>query len=92
MCINKDMFVELETYSSEVTLGDGIDHNIIGKGTIAIQSENGGTTYIQDVYYVPSLAQNLLSVGEMMLRGYKLEFDNGECSITDKKTNQLITR
>lgn len=45
-----------------------------------------------DVHYVPNLSQNLLSVGQLIKRGYQLNFDNGECAIIDKKWNIIIAK
>jgi hypothetical protein len=43
------------------------------------------------VFYSPSIGQNLLSVGKMMRKGYKLVFDDAQCEIYNKKTNKRTT-
>ncbi|CAN0923520.1 hypothetical protein LINGRAHAP2_LOCUS33606 [Linum grandiflorum] len=75
-----------DTYRSHVKIGDGKRLEVKGEGTIIIQGKGGNKTLIQEVLYVPKLAQNLLSVRQLMLKNYKLLFDNGECEII-KKTN-----
>jgi len=46
----------------EATLGNGTLIDVKGKGTISFET-NKGPNYIYNVYLVPNLAQNLLSVG-----------------------------
>ena len=40
--------------------------------------------------YVSNLSHNILSVGQLMDGGYFILFDNGFCSIQDKKTCKKI--
>ena len=39
---------------------------------------------IYDVYYVPNLKHNLLSVGQLIEHGYNVIFHNTICTIFDK--------
>ena len=90
---NKENFVELENhFSAQVKLGDGKTKQIEGKGVVVVQTMGGQKKYIHDVYYVPGLAQNLLSVGQLVKKGYSLHFDNGECKIVDKNANLTVAR
>ena len=89
---NKNSFVNLdENIKSQITLGDGSNQEVAGKGTIVVKTKNGSSKYIPDVFYVPGLAQNLLSVGQLVQKGYMVKFDNNQCHIYDKKKGQLIT-
>ena len=42
--------------------------------------------------YVPSLTDNLLSVGQLMKDSYSVLFDGGGYSVYDKKLDQHIAR
>ena len=44
--------------------------------------------HIHDVNYSSNISQNLFNVGQMMMRGYKLIFDDGRCEIFDKKSSK----
>ncbi|KAK8926482.1 hypothetical protein KSP39_PZI018387 [Platanthera zijinensis] len=89
----KEVFMSLdETCASHVILGDGSIKTIKGKGTIAVKSKSGHYKLIHDVHYVPELAQNLLSVGQLLKRGYKLVFDDSSCIITDKASNRTVAK
>ena len=46
--------------------------------------------FIHDVIYVPGLAQNLLSLGQLMKKGYYAVFDNEDCIIYDKRRTWFI--
>jgi hypothetical protein len=86
MTMNSKSFVELDrSYSSVVKLGDGKLKKVEGKGTIAVNTNGGNRKFIHDVLYVPSLSQNLPSVGQLLRKGYSLLFDDGECTVYDKK-------
>ena len=64
-----------------VTLEDGKLKKVEGKGTIIVHTEEGNQKFIHDVLYVPSLSQNLLSVGQLLRKGYSLYFDDGVCTV-----------
>ena len=92
MTKNKSCFVQLdETIKSKVTLGDGNVQTIEGKGTIAVKTQNGSQKYIHDVFYVSGLTQNLLSVGQLIHKNYKVIFDDDKCNIIDKRKGQIIS-
>ena len=87
----KSLFKEIdESQKSEVRLRDNKQMQVAGKGIIAIKTKKGNVKLLSDVQYVPNLAHNLLSVGQLMNGGYLILFDNGFCSIQDKKTCQKI--
>uniref|UniRef100_A0A803MEP4 Uncharacterized protein n=1 Tax=Chenopodium quinoa TaxID=63459 RepID=A0A803MEP4_CHEQI len=90
---NKDMFIKLDMgVANQVTLGDGKKANVEGRGVIAVNSKANNTKYIHDVLYVPNLTHNLLSVGQLVQRGYSTTFDNGECIVTDKKSGTILAK
>ena len=77
--------------NSQVKMGNGALVQVKGKGTIVVQI-NVGTKYIQDVLLVPDLQKNLLSVGQLLVHGYVVNFeDNGYC-IYDKKDNMHLVK
>uniref|UniRef100_A0A803L8C4 Uncharacterized protein n=1 Tax=Chenopodium quinoa TaxID=63459 RepID=A0A803L8C4_CHEQI len=78
--------------ANQVTLGDGKKANVEGRGVIAVNSKANNTKYIHDVLYVPNLTHNLLSVGQLVQRGYSANFDNGECIVTDKKSGTILAK
>lgn len=89
----KSMFRELnESLKSKVRLGDGKQLEVEGRGTIAIKTEQGNTKLLYDVQYVPNLAHNLLSVGQLINSGYSVLFENDLCLICDKKSKEVVVK
>ena len=93
MSRTRSLFKELdESKKSEVTLGDNKKIQVEGKGTISIKTSQGNTKILQEVMLVPSLSHNLLSIGQLMTSGYSILFDDGFCTIKDKKSGQIIAK
>lgn len=90
---NQKYLVSLdEGVASQVTLGDAKLQNIEGKGVIAIKTKGGNSKLVSDVFYVPNLQQNLLSIGQLLHKVYFVVFDKEECKILDKKKNQIVAK
>ena len=70
-------------------LGDNKQLQIEGKG-IAEVSTGNQKRCIRDVQFAPSLAHNLLSVGQLMESHHKIVFDDGKCIVTHKPTGNII--
>ena len=87
------LFQDLDdTVQQTLRLDDGKILNVAGKGTVAIRSSSGKLRVLKDVQYVPQLAHNLLSLGQLMASGYTVEFADGECVIKDKDACTLLAR
>ncbi|GAB2284341.1 hypothetical protein Dimus_039664 [Dionaea muscipula] len=71
MCGKRSLFADLdETVTGMVTFGDFSKIEVKGKGRILIRLRNGKCEYISDVYYVPRMRTNILSVGQLLEKGY----------------------
>ncbi|KAF7832378.1 Retrovirus-related Pol polyprotein from transposon TNT 1-94 [Senna tora] len=88
---SKQLFKELdEKETSTVRLGDDKVIQVEGKGTIAINTSHGNTKFLKDVQFVPGLAYNLLSVGQLMANGYRILFDDNSYRVEDRKTGHTF--
>ena len=65
----------------------------MGKGKVDILTRKGEKKYISDVYFVPGLKHNLISIGKLMKKGYYFFFKNDVGTILDKPpSRQLIAK
>ncbi|XAR59466.1 RNA-directed DNA polymerase [Bertholletia excelsa] len=87
----KSLFCELdETHKVIVRLGDDKLIQVEGKGTIALETKGGKVKFLHDVFFIPSLSHNLLSVGQLLASGYSIMFHCDACVIRDKKSGQVV--
>ncbi|KAI9194907.1 hypothetical protein LWI28_010046 [Acer negundo] len=72
------MFLELDkTFTSKVKFGNNSKVLVMGKGKISISLKDGSKNTISEVLFVPSLHQNLLSMGHLRIH-------KGVCNIIDE--------
>ena len=70
----------------QVQLGDGKYVQTAGKGTIIVKTKSDNEKQISDVLYIPGLAHNLLSIGQLAHKGYLVTFHGNTCEILDQKS------
>ncbi|PKU59681.1 hypothetical protein MA16_Dca028891 [Dendrobium catenatum] len=87
----KSLFKEIAmSKKSEVKFDDNNAVQVEGKGSIAVGTNDRKVKLLHDVLYVPKLAHNLLSIGQLIDCGYKVEFDEKACKIEDKKVSNKL--
>ncbi|KAI5448221.1 hypothetical protein KIW84_015589 [Lathyrus oleraceus] len=81
----KDWFFELEEgLNRSVKLGNDTRMSVVGKESVKVQV-NGATQVIPEVYYVPELKNNLLSLGQLQERGLAILIRDGTCKVYHPK-------
>ena len=64
-------FVKFRNYDGGIVrVGNNATYHITGIGSITLD----GRTNIDDIYFVDGLKHNLLSVGQLVDKGYQLQF------------------
>ncbi|TYG52132.1 hypothetical protein ES288_D09G003700v1 [Gossypium darwinii] len=87
---DQTFFKELDkTIISKIKVGNGEFIPVKRKGTMAIESLTG-LKHITDVLYVPNIDQNLLSVGQLIEKGFKVIFEDKWCLIKDSKCRDVF--
>lgn len=77
----KEWFSDMEEgITRSVKLGNDTRMSVVGKGSVKVQI-NGVTQVIPDVYYVPELKNNLLSLGQLQERGLAILIRDGTCKV-----------
>ena len=88
---NIAMFANLdENVKSEVTTGTDDKISVKGKGRVNILAKNGEHMIVPEVYYVPGLKCNLLSIGQLINKGYNVFFKDDMCTMRDIPPSEKI--
>ena len=75
MTDNKNLVTNLDaSMKTEVKLGTDKTVDVDGKGVVNIVTKQGEPKTISEVYHVPRLKHNLISVGQLTPEGYKVIF------------------
>ena len=84
------MFTNLnETFQHSVKLGNNSRMQVVGKGNVKLVL-NGVVHVLSEVYYVPELSNNLLSIGQFQDNGLAVLFKGGLCKIYHPQRGLII--
>ena len=75
---------------SEITLGDLSCMKDKGKGIVPILTKQNSEKYIHDVYYVPQLKHNLITIGKLTEHDYNVIFQVTSCYIFYKPPSRRL--
>jgi hypothetical protein len=78
--------------SGKVTFGDGSIVEIQGRGTILFQGLSSSQWALHDVYYIPKLKSNLVSLGQLIEIGYRILMDDDLIEVTEKYSERMIMK
>jgi len=86
---DKDMFMELdESIKGNITFAYHSKASIKRKDTILIQMKNNSHQFIGNVYYIPIVKNNILSLEQLLERGYEIKMK--DCMLTLLDTQGII--
>lgn len=84
-------FKELnENVTGRVRFGDGSTVEIRGKGTVSFRSKTGEEIILEEVYYIPHLCNNIISIGQLSERGNKVVIKDEHLWVYDVKNRLLM--
>nr|KAJ0225396.1 hypothetical protein LSAT_V11C100018330 [Lactuca sativa] len=88
----EEKFREIDkTIKGYVRFGDGSKVRIEGKGAILFLCKNGEQRLLQEVYYIPSLCDNIISLGQLAEEGDKILMHGAFLWIHDR-TGRLLMK
>ncbi|PWA78922.1 zinc finger, CCHC-type [Artemisia annua] len=79
-----------ESVTGRVRFGDGSYVQIKGKGSILLGCRNQEQKVVSDVYYIPNLKSNILSLGQLTEIGCKVIMDGSKLTLYDKSRKLLM--
>ncbi|CAJ2653926.1 unnamed protein product [Trifolium pratense] len=89
---HRDWLLEFdENFKSKVKFADDSTISVEGKGKVMVQRKNGNHTFVTDVLYVPSMKHNLLSLGQLLEKGFNYSTKDHSIEVFDPK-NKLILK
>lgn len=79
-----------EETGGRVRFGDGSTVMIKGKGSIKFRCKNGEERMLHDVYYIPTLCNNVISLGRLSETGHKVIIHNNLLRVYDDEGKLLM--
>ncbi|PWA61729.1 zinc finger, CCHC-type [Artemisia annua] len=79
-----------ESITGRVRFGDGSYVEIKGRGSILLGCRNNEQKIISEVYYIPNLKSNILSLGQLTEIGCKIIMDGNKLTLYDKNKKLLM--
>lgn len=61
-----------------------------GMGNIIIQRKEEKTTLIEDVLFIPDIQCNMLSIGQLVEKGFSIIMEGGSLKLYDKKKRMVL--
>ena len=84
-------FKELdEKVTGHVRFGDSSTVEIKGKGSVMFKCKNGEEIVFSDVYFIPTLCNNIISLGQFSENGYKVVLSGSFLWVHDKQGRLLM--
>jgi hypothetical protein len=59
-------------------------------GNIVMKSNFGGKVIIEDVFYVPDMKCNMMSIGQLVEKGFSVTMDGESLKLFDAKKNLVL--
>ncbi|KAL9250259.1 Retrovirus-related Pol polyprotein from transposon TNT 1-94-like protein [Drosera capensis] len=69
--------------TGRVKFGDGSIVQVMGKGTIVFQGKNGDQYILHEVYYIPKLCTNIISLGQLTENGVEMNMVGEDMKVYD---------
>lgn len=89
---DRSQFTELDTgVIGTVKFGDGSKVEICGRGTVLFETKSGEHKALTDVYLIPRLKTNIVSLGQLEERGFKVVLEDGFMYLFDRQ-RMLLAR
>lgn len=75
---------------SKVRFADNLVITVEGIGKVMIKRKDGVAACISDVLYVPNMQNNLLSLGQLLEKGYTMSLGQNQMKVYDPHNNLVL--
>jgi hypothetical protein len=79
-----------DSFRETVKLGDNSTMSVLGKGNVKLCLQ-GKVSVITDVYYLPNLRNNLLSIGQLQQKNLTVVFSKDVCKIFHEERGLIVS-
>lgn len=79
-----------ESITGKVRFGDDSRIDIKGKGSVLFITQDGSKKLLANVYYIPDLKSNILSLGQATEAGCEVKMKEGDLTLVDKEGNLVV--
>ena len=88
---NKKLFTEIKMMTGSVSFGDASKVEVKGKGKVNFTLNDGRSGFLEDVYYIPEMRSNILSVGQLLEKGYRIYSSAKRLCLEDKNGKLVVS-
>uniref|UniRef100_A0A2N9EMQ4 Uncharacterized protein n=1 Tax=Fagus sylvatica TaxID=28930 RepID=A0A2N9EMQ4_FAGSY len=82
ICPSRELFYHLEEFEGgSIYMGNDQTCEILGIGKIKLKLHDGTVCFLTGVRYIPDFKKNLISVGLLESKGFKIDMENGTLKI-----------
>lgn len=87
----RELFTELnKSITGSVKFGDGSLVEIVGRGTVLSTARDGSHRGLTDVYFIPKLRSNIVSLSQLKEHSCRISLENGYLQIFDQQQKLLM--
>ena len=91
MCGKRNMFVELEeSTNGQILFSDSLKIPVKGKGKVLTRQKDQSRQLISNVYYAPDMKNNLISLGQLLDKGYIIHLEDRCLCIKEQKKRLIV--
>ncbi|WJX50083.1 hypothetical protein P8452_36436 [Trifolium repens] len=88
---NRNILTDFDNcLNTKIKLANSKSIDAKGIGNVVIQKKNGRKSVIEKVLYVPGMQCNLMSVGQLLDKGFKVVLEDGTLKLFDSKQNLIL--
>jgi len=88
---HREWFVNIDDkVKSKIKFADNSSVTAEGIGKVIVQRKDGQHSFINDLLYVPNMKNNLLSLGQLLEKGYSLQMEDSQLKMLDSNKRLIL--